>query len=51
MRHRSRTARTGSNGEMRRRAKYIVTLGKIASFALRDGQKIAKNGGALAGNF
>jgi hypothetical protein len=36
--------------EMRTHAKYIMTLGKIASFALRDGQKIAKNGGALAGN-
>jgi len=36
---------------MRRHAKYIVTLGKIASFAMRDGQKIAKNGGAVAGIF
>jgi hypothetical protein len=33
-------------------AKYAVTLGKIvASFALRHGRKIAKNGGAVAGGF
>jgi len=51
MRHRSRTARTGPNGEMGRHAKFIVTPGKIASFALRDGRKIAKSGGALAGGF
>src|ERR1700740_3868871 len=47
--HRPRTDRTVRSGKMKSHAKSMATLGKIASFLLRDERVIAAMGGAPAG--